>query len=135
MSAYLSSPGSAPSPPISSAATPLSGKSNRSGDDGITHQRGSLGGVADIDDARNRARNRQRHLPVGDRLAYSAAAGKAGAPDRPVAGAGVPHHPAQPAGVADRADRAGHHREKHGAVMARYRPDWWRPVPDRKGDP
>ena len=31
-------------------------------------------------------------------------AGQARAPDRPAAGAGVPHHAAQPAGVADRPD-------------------------------
>ena len=45
---------------------------SRSRHDRITDQRGSLGGAADIDGAGNRARHRQRHLPVGDRLAHSA---------------------------------------------------------------
>ena len=40
------------------------------------------------------------------------AAGEARAPDRACAGAGVPHPPAQPAGLADRPDRAGVHREE-----------------------
>ena len=62
-------------------------------------------------------------------------AGQARAPDRAGAGAGVPHPAAQPAGVADRPDRAGHHREEHRAVLARHHPDRRRAVPDRQGDP
>ena len=76
--------------------------------DGITGKPGSLGGAVDVDRARNRARHRQCHFHFGDRLAYSSGAGQAGPPDRPVAGAGVPHHPSQRAGMADRSYRTGH---------------------------
>ena len=78
-------------------------------------QPGSLGGIADPDRAGNRARHRQCHLPVGDRLAHPAGAGEARAPDRPSLALAVPHPAAQPAGMADRDDAGRSLRARHRA--------------------
>ena len=44
-------------------------------------------------------------FPLGHRVSYPGAAGDTRPPDRAGARVGVPHRPAQPAGLADRADR------------------------------
>ena len=108
---------------------------DRSTHDRTVDQPGSLGGAVDADGAGDRARHRQRHFPVGHRLAHPAGAGQARAADRAGAGAGVPHPAAQPAGVADRPDASRVHRQRARVFVARHHPDRRRAVPDRQGDP
>ena len=64
--------GCASSRPIWSAAMRRSGWRDRFTHDRIVDQPGSLGGLVDADGAGNRSRHRQRHFPVGHRLAHSA---------------------------------------------------------------